>query len=156
MSARMVLIVGVVGVLAAGIFAASRPIGNGYIFAVSGSDETVPWDEQRLFFLGPGVSRIPMELQASMRPGDELVYLGSHKTSLGDFFDDVDVWLGQEVAPPLYLVSSGKYYQRFRSPAGEEWREVNHFKEVELFQVQTEGRKALEKAPGEMVEEASR
>ena len=143
MSVRAAVILGVVGVLAAGIFAASRPYyGNGYVTALS-TDE---WGGQRVFSDGPAVYWIPFELQALMRPGDELLFLGNRRTARHDFFDDVVIWLGKEAAMPLYLFRSGRVYQRFRSLAGEEWREISHFSQIELFHVQKNGRLALERA----------
>lgn len=146
MSARMAVIVGVVGVLAAGVFAASRPIGNGYIVAVSsGSDETRPWDEQMLFFQGSGVSRIPMDLQASMKPGDELVFIGSRRTAISDFWDDVDIWRGHEVFLPLFRFGSGTTEQRVISSSGGRWQELEVLPQ-EVVRAREEGHKALKRA----------
>ena len=152
MSARTAVIVGIVGVLAAGVFAASRPYyGDGYVTVVSVDN----FDGQKVFSHGPAAQWIPLELQASMRPGDEIVFLGNKRTARHDFFDDVEVWLGQEVAMPFYLVSSGQFYQRFRSSEGEEWHEIRHLSQIELFHVQKDGRQAMENALAAL-KEASR
>ncbi|MBI2003671.1 MAG: hypothetical protein HYS78_01705 [Parcubacteria group bacterium] len=150
MQARTVLIVGVVGVLAAGVFAASRPIGNGYIVAVSDS-EGLPWDEQRL---GPGVSRIPVELQASMRPGDELVFIGNRRTAISEFWDDMDVRRGREVFLPLFRFSSGTTEQRVLSPSGGRWQELEVLP-YEVVQARDAGHLAMERALA-AVQEVSR